>query len=134
MKTLIFLLSLSAIVALNPSPQQKNKSAKRQAEIKQAADSTEYELLVFDPGFEAYLAKLPYSKDFYTNQYYKNWNIRYVTEWNIRALNPSRYGTFYETQIDYNPQIDYGIDLNFKLYTYFQFIQDKYGIVLIKRR
>jgi len=60
--------------------------------------------------------------------------VLYVSEWNARALNPLKYGDFYETQIDYQSNIDYGIDLNFKLYQYFQFIEKEYGITLIKRK
>ena len=97
-------------------------------------DTTEYELIVLDPGFDSYLASLPYSKDFYSNSYYRNWIIQYVNEWNIRQANPLRYGDFYETPIAYDPNVDYGIDLNFKLYHYFLFIEKEYGIHLIRRR
>ena len=54
-------------------------------------------------------------------------------EWNARNRNPLRYGGFYETYIDYDPYKDYGLDLNYRLYYYFQFIKDKYGIVLVER-
>ena len=95
-------------------------------------DSTEYSLIVLDPGYDFYLASQP-SANFYSQQYYENWNRQYVIEWNARHRNPLRYGGFYETQIDYNPREDYGHDLNYRLYYYFQFIKNKYGIVLINR-
>lgn len=95
-------------------------------------DSTEYQLIVLDPGFESYLATQP-SANFHSQSYYENWNKQYVIEWNMRHRNPLRYGGFYETAIDYNPMVDYGLDLNYRLYYYFQFIKDKYGIVLINR-
>ncbi|MEE4198972.1 MAG: DUF6146 family protein [Bacteroidales bacterium] len=97
-------------------------------------DSIEYELLIFDPGFDNYLATVPHPKDHYSNDYYRNWNIQYCSEWNKRHQNPFKYGDFYETHIDYDPSVDYGIDFNYKLYYYFQYIEDKYGIVLIKRK
>ena len=122
---------MSIFFSFGTAQQEKTKG---KAEIKQNADSVEYELLVFDSGFETYLAKVPYSKEYHTNEYYKNWNIRYVTEWNVRALNPMRYGSFYESKIDYQSNIDYGLDLNFKLYHYFRYIEDTHGIVLIKRK
>lgn len=95
-------------------------------------DSTEYQLIVLDPGFESYLATQP-SANFHSQNYYENWNKQYVMEWNMRHRNPLRYGGFYETEIHYNPMVDYGLDLNYRLYYYFQFIKDKYGIVLINR-
>ena len=95
-------------------------------------DSTEYALLVLDGGFESYIATKP-SAQFHSQQYYENWNKQYVIEWNMRHRNPLRYGGFYETEINYNPTEDYCLDLNYRLYYYFQFIKAKYGIVLVER-
>ena len=95
-------------------------------------DSVEYELIVLDPRFEAWLASQP-PANFYSQQYYETWNQQYVTEWNHRHNNPLRYGSFYETYIDYDPHIDYGLELNYRLYYYFRFIEDEYGIVLVPR-
>lgn len=134
MKTIIVALGMLMSLSVIVNPQKNDQKNKNKAEIKQSNDSIEYELLVFDSGFETFLAKLPYSKDFYSNDYYKNWNLSYVTEWNIRALNPARYGTFYENQIDYQSNVDYGLDLNFKLYHYFLYIEEKYGITLVQRK
>lgn len=63
-------------------------------------DSVEYELIVLDPKFESWLATQP-PATFYSQQYYETWNQQYVTEWNHRHNNPLRYGSFYETYIDY---------------------------------
>ena len=82
--------------------------------------------------FESYIATKP-SAQFYSQQYYENWNMQYVIEWNIRHRNTLRYGGFYETEINYNSMEEYGLDLNYRLYYYFQFIKDKYGIVLVER-
>src|SRR6056297_1025463 len=133
MRTLIiFIVFITGVFFINPILAQENKKDSTSVEIN-SEDSTEYELLVFDSGFENYLATVP-PKDFYSNEYYKNWNIQYCSEWNRRHQSPFRYGDFYETQINYDPSADYGIDLNYKLYYYFQYIEDKYGIVLINRK
>ena len=95
-------------------------------------DSTEYELIVLDGGFESYIATQP-SINYHSQQYYEGWNKQYVTEWNIRHRNPLRYGGFYETEINYDPMEDYGLELNYRLYYYFQFIKDRYGIILVER-
>jgi hypothetical protein len=95
-------------------------------------DSTEYELIVMDSKFESWLISQP-PAHYYSQQYYENWNQQYVAEWNSRHNNPTRYGNFYQTKIDYNPHIDYGLELNYKLYYYFRFIKKEYDIVLIQR-
>jgi len=134
MKTLIYILFISvAFFACNTSKPISDKLAPQEVSVENT-DSTEYELIVFDPKFETFLLTQPYPKNYYSDQYYKSWNTRYCIEWNIRHANPLRYGDFYETPINYEPQIDYGIDFNYKLYQYFQFIEKEYGITLIRRR
>ena len=128
---IIILLSLAFIACHTTKPIPKGDA--ETAKISEAeSDSTEYELIVMDVRFDSFLATQPF-KEFYSNEYYRNWNIQYVTEWNIRHSNPLRYGDFYQTQIDYSPHIDYGIELNYQLYNYFLFIEKEYGIVLIRR-
>ena len=54
-------------------------------------------------------------------------NKFYVIEWNIRAKNPLRYNpNIYENVIEYDFNIDYGLDVNYKLYNYFKFVEYKY--------
>lgn len=93
-------------------------------------DSVSYELIVIDPGYETYLAtQKPAS--FFSKEYYETWNYRYVTEWNIRHANPIAYGGLYETRIDYDPHVDYGLDLNYRLYYYFRYFEEKNGVRLV---
>lgn len=95
-------------------------------------DSTEYQLIIIDIGFDSWLAtQKPIS--FYTNEYCRAWNIRYVSEWNY-LYNTGRYPDYVESYVDYRPEIDYGIELNYKLYSYFQFFEEKYKITLVQRR
>ncbi len=111
---------------------QKVQAPNQKVEMVSDPDSTSYELIVLDPGFDSYLATQP-SANFHSQQYYETWNYQYVLEWNQRYRNPLRYGGFYESEINYDPQVDYGLELNYRLYYYFQFIKDKYGIKLINR-
>lgn len=134
MKTLFILMILIVgYLSTNHVFAQENKEDSTSIIIN-SEDSVEYELLVFDSRFESYLATVPHSKNFYSNEYYRNWNIQYCSEWNRRHENPFKYGDIYETKINYDPSVDYGIDLNFKLYYYFQYFEKKHGIVLIQRK
>jgi len=96
-------------------------------------DSVEYELIVMDPGYDTYLAMQP-PMEYHSKQYYEHWNYRYVTEWNIRHLDPLRYGDMYEVYIDYRTDIDYGMELNYKLYYYFRFFEEENGVDLLPEK
>lgn len=136
MKTVIFTsIAITFLVAGCGTTSRKSPATQQKVEISDTieTDSVSYELIVMDSRFETYLATLPYSKEFYSESYYKSWIIQYVVEWNMRHNDPIRYGDFYATQIDYDPHVEYGLDLNFRLYHYFLFIEKEYGITLIRR-
>jgi hypothetical protein len=92
-------------------------------------DSTEYELLIIDPNFDRwYLMNYTPSKD-HLNDYYRDKNLIAVANWNDH-YRTGRYSGIIDSFIDYSPGIDYGIELNRKLYWYFKYIKDNYGIRL----
>lgn len=90
-----------------------------------SVDSIEYELIIIDPGFETWLFTKP-SKEFYSNGFYRYMNRLYVTEWNYRYTTNKNRGE-YDSYIDYNPDIDYGLALNYKLYYYFKYFEEKHN-------
>lgn len=95
------------------------------------ADEPAYELIVTEPGYETYLAtQLP--MEFHSENYYKLWNQQYVTEWNIRFRSGPRRDLF-ENEIFYDPFIRYGIELEYRLYYFFRFFEDKYKVTLVYR-
>jgi hypothetical protein len=93
-------------------------------------DSVEYELIVFDPDFESWY--LTHSKPdwYYSQTYYEMWNRQYVTAWNNKTMTP-RYSRFFETTIDYDPFVDYGLELNHRLFYYFMFVENKLKIPIL---
>jgi thioredoxin-related protein len=86
------------------------------------SDSTEYELIIFDPGFETWY--LSHSKPdwYHSKDYYETWNSQYVIAWNSKAMD-MRYSRFFESTIDYDPFVDYGLELNHKLFYYFMYVE-----------
>ncbi|GAO29093.1 DUF6146 family protein [Geofilum rubicundum] len=129
---LIVLMALGMVTACGVSRQSVADAPEQGLELV-ADDSLEYELVVLDPGFTSFLATQP-PAEHYSQSYYEGWNHRYVLEWNSRHRHPLRYGDFYQTEIQYDPHTDYGLELNYQLYYYFQFIEQEYGIELIRRR
>ncbi|MDP2068435.1 MAG: DUF6146 family protein [Lutibacter sp.] len=129
MKTVFYYMAIGLLIAACSST---TKTATQNTDTSQevvriANDSLEYEIIIMDIGFETYLNTIAKPMNFYSQEYYENKNRFYVTEWNIRALNPLRYRKdIYENQIDYDFNVDYGIEVNYKLYNYFKFVENKY--------
>jgi hypothetical protein len=109
---------------------QKKKDIVKEDTMHIKKDTTEYELIIFDTGFDAWLAMQP-SKNHYSNEYYRRRNNLYVQEWNNRYLNPHRYGGIYGNYIDFDPMTDYGIDVNYRLYYYFRYFEEMNGVKLL---
>lgn len=94
-------------------------------------DDIEYQIDVFDAGFQPYLETVAKPKGYYSLSYLENHNVQYVAEWNIRVNNPFKYNSnIYENQIEYDPSTDYGYDVNWELYNFFQYMMQKYNFEL----
>ncbi len=133
MKSKIILLSgILLLVFFNAVAQESEEKSRIDLKKSEAADSVEYELIVFDTGFETYLLMHPMHLN--SESYYQAWNTRYVMEWNSRYNNQIRYRESYDSFIDYRPEIDYGEELNWKLYSYFRYFEESNGVKLIRRR
>jgi hypothetical protein len=131
LKILIFTLTASLLLwACGASSINKTKIAKEEPVVI-ANDSLEYEIIILDIGFTAYLASIARPEGFYSQSYLEARNRTWVSNWNQRALNPSRFNqNIYENQIDYQAAVDYGYNVNYKLFNYFLFAQRKYKMNL----
>ena len=80
-----------------------------------------------DELFNFWLASIAKPEGYYSQSFLENRNLFYVIEWNNRVLQPQRFDpNLYELQIDYQQGIDYGYEVNYKLYNYFVYFQLKY--------
>jgi len=92
-----------------------------------ADNKTEYEILIIEPGFNIWLRTIARPEGFYSQRFLENRNQIWVTNWNNRVNQPQLYSSrLYEMPIDYQPHIDYGYEVNYKLYNYFIYFQRKY--------
>ena len=136
MKNILYGLAVLSFLICSCGIQNKTASiasdaVEEEAPVRIANDSLEYEVTIIDPGFTAYLASVALPESFYSLDFLESRNQVYVTNWNIRAQNPMQYDyNIYENIIDYQPNIDYGLEVNYKLFWYFQFAQRKYGMRL----
>lgn len=96
-----------------------------------ANDSLEYEITIIDIGFNLFLNSVAHPEGYYSQEYLETKNQFFVTNWNIRVRNPLQYNSsIYENVIDYQPNVDYGYEVNYKLFNYFMFAQQKYKMRL----
>lgn len=126
-KTVFVVFVLAAAIQTVGFSQKYSKQAKVKADTL-SVDSTEYRLIVFDPGFELWLAMKP-PRDFHSKDFYEQKNRLYVTEWNNRYRSTQNHN-LYESAINYDPRTDYGLDLNYKLYYYFKYFEETNGVRL----
>lgn len=110
---------------------QEEKMAFQQKEedtVVIADDKTEYEIIIIEPGFQTWLQSIARPEGYYSQSFLENRNRILVINWNQRVLQPLRYNPhLYEMQINYDQSIDYGYEVNYKLYNYFVYFQRKYN-------
>ena len=129
----IIFLSIVGVMlwACSSSPIKDTSNSQKEEPVVIANDSLEYEIIIIDPGFTTYLNSIAKPEGFYSQQYLENKNRLYVTTWNYRVRNPLQFNsTIYENLIDYSSHIDYGYEVNYKLFNYFEFAQRKYRMNL----
>ena len=86
----------------------------------------EYEVIIIEPGFNSWLiTQKPMSN--YSKSALEIKNQFYITSWNQRVSHPFKYDTnLYEMSINYDSHLDYGLEVNYKLFMYFTYFQKKY--------
>ena len=130
-KLALLIITMAFIVSCkttnNMSTNDKESQKKEQDTFRIANDKLEYEIIIIEPGFNSWLERMAKPEGYYSQEFLEGRNRIYVSEWNRRVLQPSVYNTsLYEMQIDYNTSIDYGYEVNYKLYNYFIYFQLHY--------
>lgn len=94
--------------------------------IRIANDSLEYAVIIIEPGFESWLVSQP-SRNYHSQSYLETKNRFWISEYNSRVNQSHKYSrNLYTDRIDYDPNIDYGYEVNYLLYNYFVYFQEKY--------
>ncbi len=93
-----------------------------------ANEETEYEIIIIEPGFDIWLQSIARPEGYYSQSFLEGRNQIMAINWNQRVLQPLRFDPhLYELQINYQQNIDYGYEVNYKLYNYFIYFQRKYN-------
>ena len=108
------------------SQNSETQVTENQDTIKLVNDELEYEVIIIEAGFDSWMARRAKPKNFYTLSFLEARNIQYVTEWNNRVVSSRYNNNLYEMSINYQQGIDYGFEVNYLLYHYFVFFEEKY--------
>jgi len=124
--SVVFVLSCGSTNSVSETI--NGKTVPKEDIVRIANDAIEYEIIIIEPGFNTWLQTMAQPEGYYSQSYMETRNIMYVQAWNSRVLQPFSYDPqLYEMQIDYQSNIDYGYEVNYKLYNYFIYFQLTYN-------
>ena len=118
MKT-IFIAILAAFWSLTACHTTEKTVEQDQTPKIAETDSTEYKLLVFDAGFETWFTQNRKPAWYHEKNYYKSRNIESAIEWNSKVR---RGVPGFDQEINYDPSVDYGLEIEHKLYYFFRYL------------
>ncbi|MEM7086024.1 MAG: DUF6146 family protein [Bacteroidota bacterium] len=92
-----------------------------------ANDSLEYEIIIIEPGFNTWL-RTQRPMEYYGQNFLEGKNRLFVTEYNFRVRNFQLFDrNLYQQEINYEFHIDYGLEVNYLLYNYFLYFQNRFN-------
>lgn len=94
--------------------------------VRIANDELEYEILIIEPGFNAWLGTQP-PIGYNGITFLESNNRIYVTNYNMRVYDVNYPNNLYPQTINYEPNIHYGLEVNYLLYNYFKYFEEKYN-------
>ncbi len=131
MKALISILVISLVLfscnsgktTIKSDSYSKNQSTKTDT-IRIANDELEYEILIIEIGFDSWLETQP-PMGHHGLSFLESKNRMFVLEYNNRVFK-DRTRKLYEAEINYDSTVSYGLEVNYLLYNYFKYFQQKY--------
>ena len=130
MRNFIYIILLGLFVYSCGSTRDRNlgDSQVNEDTVRIANDSLEYEIIIIEPGFNLFINSIARPEGYYSQQYLENKNRFLVSEFNQRVSQPQNYNPdLYLQEINYNPSIYYGYEVNYLLYNYFVFFSRHYN-------
>ena len=130
MKNFIYILLLGLFIYSCGSSRNRNLGDSQISEdtVRIANDSLEYEIIIIEPGFNLFINSIAKPEGYYSQQYLENKNRILVSDYNQRVRQPQGYNSdLYLQEINYDPNIDYGYEVNYLLYNYFVFFSRHYN-------
>ena len=127
MKKIIFILSILLMTLSCSTPNKLPSQDKDNVIQAQKNEDGEYDLEVLDGQFSYFINAVAKPASMYSEGYLKSRNQFLVSQWNSYYFS-RRYKNIIESSIDYDPNINYGLKFEYKLYQVFEFVKWKYGL------
>ena len=121
---LVLLMNIAACTSRTPEPRREMSAIKPEKN-----DDGEWDLVVIDDRFDYFMSAIAKPVSQYSESYLKTKNAMLVSEWNGHYYS-GRHRDAIESSIDYNPQENYGLNFEYKLYQVFAYVQWRYGLKL----
>ena len=123
-----FLVLISFLLFSHCASQNSAAEPTESASMKpEKNDDGEWDLIVIDSQYDYFLKSMAKSINMYSETQLKAKNAFLVSEWNSYYFS-GRYRNVIESSIDYDPQENYGLKFEYKLYQVFAYVQWKYGL------
>lgn len=130
MKKVVYIVIVLGFIISCNSTQKTVTDAPKAAisdTVKIANAEEEYEIIIIDPGFSTFLYGQARPRGYFSLELLEQRNQMYVREWNNRVRLPLSYDPdLYEMEINYDPNVRYGYEVNYLLYNYFVYFQNQY--------
>jgi hypothetical protein len=123
---LIFALVIIGCDSTKSTVQTKSETSVLSDTVRIANEAIEYEIIIIEPGFNGWLVTQP-PKGHYGLTYLENRNRIYVSEYNHRVYAPGFNKNLYVQEINYDPNVSYGLEVNYLLYNYFKYFEKTYN-------
>ena len=128
MKKLLFIFLI--IIGFSSCAPRNKVADSQNSEIKpEKNEDGEWELDVYDSQYDYFLNAVAKPMSMYSESYLKTKNAFLVNEWNSLYY-AGRYRNIVESAIDYDPQENYGLKFQYRLYQVFVYANWKYGLRL----
>ncbi len=130
MKKIGFLLSFLVFIIATTSCSSIKKDLQKAPNttndtVRIANKSLEYEIIIIEPGFNQWLATRQ-PRGYYDQFWLENRNITLVNTYNNRVLNSIQFDpNLYIQQVDYDQKTNYGYEVNYLLWNWFEFFQER---------
>ncbi len=129
MKRLIKTFLIIGLILITGSPvfsvtvgNEPVDTLKLDEKVENKNDTITYELVIFDPGFSSWYARESRPASFYSQAYLERWNKILTDQWNQLIHSARRRDCAPEVYLDYDTDIDYGMQFNHELFYYFKYM------------
>ncbi len=123
-----YILIIFGFLLISGCTTRQNMASNTENTIKpEKNEDGEWEIHVLDSQYDYFLNAIAKPMSMYSEGYLKSKNAFLVSEWNSYYFS-GRYRNIIESAIEYNPQENYGMTFNYRLYQVFAYVQWKYGL------